>query len=267
MTKLSISRAWDESRAVLARDGKLIGTVALALFVLPGLIVSLVAPKPQSPEISHPGAWMIAGLVAGIIALIGQISVIRLAMAPHVSVGEAIAHAARRILPYLGSWLVWAAPLLLIGSALYASMGKDTAHPSAGAALGLLVLTGIGVFLTVRFALTSGVASAESVGPIAILRRSWELTRGNAWRLLGFFVIFAIGAMVLVIAVGSVAGLLAKMLFGDLSPLSVGGLLVSIVAQLLSAFIYVVLFVMLARIYVQLAGTAQAEAGVPSSGT
>ncbi len=61
-----------------------------------------------------------------------------------------------------------------------------------------------------------------------------------------------IAAMALLLAVQSVAALIARMVFGDVSPLSVGGLLVSIAGQLVSGFVSVILFVMLARIYVQL---------------
>ena len=98
MSKLSISRAWEESKAVLASDGKLIGTVALALFVLPGLVLNLAMPRTHSSEFPQPGPWMVIGLAAVLISLLGQLSMIRLAIGPHVSVGEAIAHGARRIL-------------------------------------------------------------------------------------------------------------------------------------------------------------------------
>ena len=50
MAKLSISRAWDESRGVLGRDGALLATVAVALLVLPGIVSDLVSPEaPQGP--------------------------------------------------------------------------------------------------------------------------------------------------------------------------------------------------------------------------
>lgn len=266
MTKVSISRAWDETRAVLGRDGKLFVAVGLALFVLPGLILNLVVPAPQSTAIPRPGVWIVAVFAALVISLIAQLSVIRLAMEPHVTVGEAIAHAARRFLSYLASVLLWMVPLLLVGSVLLTVIGNDPAHPSGAASLGLLALTVVGVFITVRLLLGSAVASAEAVGPIGILRRSWALSSGNWWRLFGFLALFVIAAFVLIFAIEAVGGLVAQLLFGGISPLSVGGLLVSLLAQLVTAFVAVILFVMLARIYAQLAG-AGAEVSVPSSGT
>ena len=266
MRKLSISQAWDESRAVLARDGKLIATVALALFVLPGIVLNLVMPRTPTPEMPRPNAWMLVALIPILISLVGQLSVVRLAMGPHVSVGEAIVHGARRLPSYLGAVLAWTIPFMFVGSVLYALVARDPQHPSLGAAIGLLVLTALGVFIAVRLILMSPVASAERAGPIAIMRRSWALSRGNWWRLFGFLVMFLIGALVLLFAVQSVTALIVRVVFHDISPLSVGGLLVSIVSQLVSGAVSVFLFVMLARIYVQLTNQAHVEATVPSTG-
>jgi hypothetical protein len=110
------------------------------------------------------------------------------------------------------------------------------------------------------------VASAEPIGPLDIFRRSWDITAGNWWRLFGFVLIFFIGAIALLWATASVVGLLARLLLGNIQPLSPGWLLVMIIAQLLSAFIYVVLFTMQARLYVQRTGTPGAEASVPTTG-
>jgi hypothetical protein len=66
--------------------------------------------------------------------------------------------------------------------------------------------------------------------------------------------------------VGSVAGVLVRMVFADIGPLSVGGLLIGIVSQLLSSALSIVFFVMLARLYVQRTGADPAQPSVPKSG-
>jgi hypothetical protein len=265
MAKLSISQAWDEARAILARDGKLIAAVALALFVLPGIVLNVAVPRAPAGQIWHPSpSAMIILAVVLLITLVGQLSVVRLALGPHITVGEAISHGARRLLPYVGAFLLWSVPLLAVGSVLYTMSNPQS--PSVAAAIGLLAVTGLGVFISVRLMLLSAVASAESGGPIAILQRTWALTRGNWWRLFGFVVMLLIAALAAIWAVGAVVGVLAKLAFGDLSPLSIGGLIVVIVGQLLSAAISVVLLVMVARLYAQRAGVGGAQASVPSSG-
>jgi hypothetical protein len=266
VAKLSISQAWDESRAVLGRDGKLIGTVALALFVLPATVLDLTMPEAPAGQFPPAGPWIAVAIAAILISLVGQLAVIRLAMSPHLTVGEAIGHGARRLLPYLGAVLIWALPVSLVIVFLFASAGSDPENPSAGVAIGLIVVAVIGIYLGVRFLMMSAVASAEGTGPPTILRRSWELSAGNWWRLFGFLLTFAIGAIALRWAVGTVAGLLSQLAFGSIQRMSAGGLIVIIISQLVSALISLTFFVMLARLYTQRGG-ANAQASVPSSGT
>jgi hypothetical protein len=263
---LSISQAWDESRAVLSRDGKLIGTVALALFVLPGILLDLTMPEAPAGEFPPAGPWMAVALAAILISLVGQLAIIRLAMGPHLTVGEAISHGTRRLLPYLGAVLIWALPLSLVIVLLFAAAGPNPQNPSAGVAIGLIVVAVIGIYLAVRFLMMSAVASADRSGPVGILRHSWELSGGNWWRLFGFLLAFAIGAIALLWAVGTVAGLLSQLAFGSIQRMTAGGLIVIIISQVVSALISLTFFVMLARLYTQ-RGEANAQPSVPSSGT
>ena len=54
MAKLSISQAWDETRLILARDGKLIAAVALALFVLPGIVLNVPFQRCPRAKCASP---------------------------------------------------------------------------------------------------------------------------------------------------------------------------------------------------------------------
>lgn len=265
MPKVSISEAWDETRAVLARDGKLIASVALALLVLPGVILNVLLPNGVTVGTGQQLAWVILGLVVLVLTFIGQLSVLRLAMGPHISVGEAIRHSARRVLPFLGAFLLWVLPFLALGSVPYSIIRTHPAEASTGAGVGLLAVMAVALFLAIRLLLIGPVATAEPGGPLRIIRRSWDLTQGNWWRLFGFVLIFAIGAMVLIVAVSNGLGLIARLTIGPVTPLSVGGLILVLVAQVLTAAIYVVLFVMQARIYSQLAGGRIDATELPSN--
>lgn len=265
MTKLSISQAWDEAKAVLARDGKLIGTVALALFVLPGILFDLSLPEAPAGQFPPMGPWVGAALIAVLISLICQLAIIRLAMGPHLTVGEAIVHGARRFLPYVAAFLMWVLPLLIAIGALYGSIEANGEDASPASALGIIVLALVGIYLGVRLMLMPAVASAESASPVTIIRRSWEMTAGNWWRLFGFLLMFAIGAVALLWAVGTVVGLLSQLAFGSIARFSAGGLIVIIVSQAVSALISMIFFVMLARLYTQ--SNRKPHPSVPSSGT
>lgn len=264
MAKLSISTAWDETRAIIARHGGLLATVALALLVLPGVVSELVSPETPQGQFPPFGSWMIVAAVAVIIGLVGQLAIIWLAMGSGASVGEAIRHGLRRAPSYIAATLIWVFPF---GLAIYALMkGITPDDPSPAAGLGLLVLLPVMIFFVIRMILTAPVAAAEDIGPIGIIKRSWQLTGGSWWRLFGFFAVLVVAALVVLAAVGAVVGVLTRLAFGELEPLSVGALVVAIVNQLAGAALTVVFIVMLARIYVQLTGDRSAEASVPTSG-
>ncbi|MFL6842219.1 MAG: hypothetical protein ACJ8D2_07225, partial [Sphingomicrobium sp.] len=94
MAQLSVSKAWDETRGIFVRDGSLLTAVALALLVLPQIIVGLVT-VPGAGAATPAGrlVWLVAALVG----VVGQIAIVRLALG-HTTVGDAIGHGARRFL-------------------------------------------------------------------------------------------------------------------------------------------------------------------------
>jgi hypothetical protein len=266
VAELSISKAWDETRAVIARDGSLLTTIALALFVLPGVVSDVATPETPAGQLPKFGYWTILTIIALLITLVGQLAVIRLAIGSGLTVGEAIRHGAWRAPAYLAATLMWLLPFLVIGMLLAGTVAGPASAASPAAALGLILVCGVLLFCAIRMLMTSPVASAEAVGPVEILRRSWHLTRGHWLRLFGFFVMVIIAAVVSIIAVSAVGGILAQLIFGGVGPLSVGALLVALLIQIISALVSVILMVMLARIYVQLGGEG-AAVKVPTSGT
>ncbi|WP_309661087.1 glycerophosphoryl diester phosphodiesterase membrane domain-containing protein [Sphingomonas sp.] len=266
MAELSISRAWDETRTVIARDGSLLTTIALALFVLPGVVSDVAAPEAPAGQLPKFGYWTVLTIIALLITLVGQLAVIRLAIGSGLTVGEAIRHGARRTPAYLAATLMWLLPFLVVAMLITGKVVGPAKAASPAAALGLILLCGVLLFFAIRMLMTSPVASAEPVGPVEILRRSWQLTRGHWLRLFGFFVAVIIAAVVTIIAVSAVGGILAQLIFGGVAPLTVGALLVALLIQVVSALVSVILMVMLARIYVQLGGEG-AAVKVPTSGT
>lgn len=267
MARLSISKAWEESRATIAGNASLLTTVVLALFVLPGVVSDLVTPDAPPGQIPPLGTWTIVAVIALLIGLVGQLALIRLAIGSRLTVGEAIGHGARRAPAYFAATIMWLLPFLLVGAVLLGMIAREPEDISPGAALGLFVLACVMLFFAIRMLMTSPVASAESQGPIGIIRRSWQLTSGNWLRLFAFFVLLVIAVVVAVTAVASIAGVIAELLFGGVEQYSVGALFVALVTQIVSAAVTVVLMVMLARIYVQLAGEGAAEATVPTTGS
>jgi hypothetical protein len=261
MGSLSISRAWDETKAVLGRDAGLIVAVGLALFVLPQTIAGLVAPAPPRGQMAEPGWWTVLALLALLVGVVGQLAVVRLALAPPTSVAEAIRLAVRRAPTFFGALLIYGLPFLV---ALLAILGMRSSGGNGALALAVLIFLLILIPVAVRVQLSSAVAVAEAGGPLAILRRSLELTRGHTLRLIGvlllFFLVFGIALAAYELVIGS----LVLLTVGQPEPMSVARLVKLLVSNLGETAILLVFLVLVARIYAQLASGALT---VPKSGT
>jgi hypothetical protein len=260
MSSLSLSKAWDESKAIATRDGRLIGAVALALVLLPQTILGVVVPPPGLSGEAAP-AWVPGlSLLAAAIGLVGQIAIVRLALEP-ASVGEAIAHGLRRAVPAIGALMLFALPLALILMLLLVAVGGPeslnalsggTPPPAVGGAILLFIV--IVAAVSIRFQMVVPVAAVESANPIHILKRSWALTRGHYWQLLAFLFTILVLAVVLLLVAEMVGGIVARVAFGDVKPLGVGALVVALITSAAQALFTALSSLMLARIWVQLSG-------------
>lgn len=274
MASLSISRAWDETKERIASDGRLIVIVAAALLLLPQALASTITPPEQLSGVKPTGALTIIALIAALIGIVGQIAIMRLAMVSRISVGEAISHGVRRFLPvFLAAILLIIAmcivliPIVILFGATAALTADDPTQLTGSTliAAGLIVL--LAVLIAPRFLMMMPVATAESGGPVHILKRSWSLGSGHYFQLLGFMLLVLIAAVVIVIATEFVAGTALRIMFGDLEPMSVGALVYGLLFGAFQSGFALVMSVLLARIYVQVSGHEAADVSVPKSGT
>jgi hypothetical protein len=280
MSQLSISKAWDETAVVLARDGRLFASVALALIVFPATVLGAFYPgglgavmytAMKTSSLGLTGLVMLVFLVI----LAGQLAITRLAIGPSITVGGAISHAVRRLPSYVGVALLLGAALLvaiIIGAAIIAmtvnaQVSEEELARSPAVAVVVLLVFALYLFLLTRvISVAAAVTATEELGPLRIIRRAWTLTSGHFLRLFGFIVLFLIGTTVAIFAVVSVVGLGTRMLLGEMEPMSASALVLALVAGILNGAVVVVFAVMLSRIYLQLTGAAGAQPSVPSSG-
>ena len=272
---LSISRAWDETREIFGRDGKLIIAVGLALIVLPQAVAGLVAPAGSAAGAGKPsGIVQLMMLAVFLLSLWGQLSIVRLALGPSTTVGDAIQHGLRRFPAALGAFAIMilgmAIVLIPIVMIFIVALGVDASSLTPGQASGpfgllVLLMALLVIAISIRFMLVSAVASAETVGPLAILKRSWTLTAGNYWRLLGFIVLLLIAAIALIVAASIVGGILARLVSSTIEPFSLSALILALVTAAAQGVFSILAAVMMTRIYTQVAGR-DVEASVPSTG-
>lgn len=261
MSSLSIGRAWDEAKAALQANRKLIVPVALGLVLLPAVVVSMVEPRVTPGDQPPAGAWMLVALAMVIVMLIGELAIVLLINGWRGSVGEAIGKAARRTPTFILAALTFLVPVVLLFSIILGVAGAGTAAPGQvdwanfGAAgwLALLACTVVLIYFSVRLLTLLAVVASEDVGPIVGLKRSFALTAGHFWRLLGFLLLLVVAFLIVALTVGAVIGGIVTLLFGQPEPWSLSLLLIALAGALVQAGFVMVYVAMLARIYVQLA--------------
>ena len=266
MARLSITTAWNETSAFVRNNVGPLFTIAFALMVLPGVVFQVLSAHGAAGSGAASAVAAIVGLAMIVLSLVGSIAISTLALGRERVFGSAIAYGFRRFLPLLAASLLLALAAVLVALPLIVVSGlqpedfvSPTPTPDVAARLLLvmLVLVLLLVVLWVRLMLMTPVAAAEPGGPIAIIRRSWQLTGGHFWKLFGFILLFMIAFLVVIGAVSIVLGIVIGVIAGSVEPTTLGGLLVMLVSGLLNALFLVLLTSMIARIYAQLTGTQE----------
>ena len=248
---LSVSTAWKETTAVVRREARLVFPIAFLLLSLPAAILQLVAPVTAPGRLPEPGLWLLFLPVLLAASLIGALAISRLALHPGEGARVALSAGLRGFVPLLGAALLigFAVALLAMTAILLAAL---IAAPAFSASI-LLALVALLIFFWVRLMLLTPAAAVEPIGPADLIRRSWALTAGNFWRLLGFLLVAAIVSLVALMAAGAVGGIAVRLAVGQPQPGTLAMVLVFLVSTLLQAAISGLFTAFVARLYAQLA--------------
>lgn len=264
MARLSISESWNETVAFVRREGQLLFPIAFLLVGLPAAILQAAMPAQDPGAQPEIGAWAWLILPAMLLGMAGYLVLCRLAVRRSAAAGEAFSNALSRILPLLGAVLLLllafvliAVPILIVAGVGAAAEGSPEAA-GVGVAIAMILFAVAALAVGVKMLLLYPVAAMEPVGPVGILRRSWELTAGHFWKLLGFLLLFAILFAVISLAVGAVAGLLIFAIAGPPEPGSVASFLMLLIGAILNTLFVVLFGTTIARIYARLAAPAEA---------
>lgn len=267
--KLSIGKAWEETSAFMGREARLLAPVALATFALPAILAGWASPGGNTANGS--GLLTVAVLLA---MLVGQMTIILLVNGWRGSIGEAMGTAIRRLPVLVGSLVIVFLPLMLIGGMALGAVliGSGISDPAAigpqalakipGVAWIVLLLVLGAVFLGVRMFQASAVAVSEKLGPVALIRRSWSLTRGSFWRLLALFLLLTLIGLVVNLVITMVVGSVATLAAGEPRPFNTPALLIALATGLAGAVVSTISAMMVGRVYAQLVAP---QATVPNS--
>ncbi|HEX8667212.1 MAG TPA: glycerophosphoryl diester phosphodiesterase membrane domain-containing protein [Allosphingosinicella sp.] len=268
MSSLSTTAAWNETAEILKRDFGAFFTIAIAFNALPSVAMQVFSARLNPTELPDAALLLLIFPVVLLLAIVGTLAVTALALGRENVVGRAIRHGFRRCLPMFGASALIFLPAALIAASTLGAVGlrPDAAAgaapaPNGPAALAMLALLIVFLLVWVRLIMMTPVAAAEEQGPLGIIRRSWELTRGRFWPLLGFVLLLLLAFIVLTIAVAAVFGILVTLAAGPPRPGTLAAFLLALVNGLVNAAVIVVFTTMVARLYVQIAGAGAGEGG------
>jgi hypothetical protein len=238
VTKFSQNAVWADTLTLVR--GNLAALVAIAgvFNFLPVLLVNHFFPLPDvaatDPHlvavwrafIREAGLWYV---LESFVVMIGSAAMLRLVFARGGTVGGAI---------MFGIVLLPAYSLLLVLNGLLVF-------------LGLLLLIVPGLYLWGRLVPAGAAMVAEGRRkPIEAMKRSFELTVGNGWAVLGLYVLVLLPGAVLILAIERVGGILFILVAGQ----DLGKLVTGILLALLNAALSTLLTLLSAAIYRALAG-------------
>ncbi len=273
MASLSITTAWNETATFVKREAALLFPLAFMLIALPVAVIEAVAPAARPGEVPAAGLWLVLVPVVAVAAIVGNLAISYLALRPGTSVAEALVRGLRRLLPMLGAaMLVLLACLALffvvsilvalavpgvVAAAASAAPGAppDPAMVRATLIMAVILVPAI-LFIAVRLMLMTPAAAAEDIGPLAIIRRSWRLTSGHFWKLLGFILLVGILFWIVSFAITAVGGSIAILVAGPLRPGSASAFLIILLMAAVNTLVAPLMASLIARIYAQLAGDA-----------
>lgn len=275
MAGLSITTAWNESSQFLKLHFGALFTIALAFVALPNVALQALGPTAVAPgRAPEAGLWLLLIPAVLVLNVAASLAMSSLALGRMNVVGEAIAHGFRRVLPMLGAAAILVVAMLVVFVPLAMLSGitpENLTRPApAGAGrllLFMLAFAAIALFFAVRLLLMTPVAAAERAGPIAIIRRSWSLTGGHFWKLLGFVGLMLIVLLVVMMVATLILGLIIGAVAGPPLPGTTGGFVLALVSALINAAFVVVTTTLIARIYVQLSGPGAAGGAAAGGAT
>lgn len=255
--------AWKEASAAISANREVVFALAGVFFLLPGLAMALLFPAPQ-PTTGMEGkaaAAMIADYYTSILPYLlplvlfqalGTLALLTLLTdRGRPTVGEAIGSGARGIIPYVLAQILLGVALGLVGGIVLA-FGTATGI-GALTVVGLAVVGLLAIYAAIKTSLVAPVVAVEGErNPVAALKRSWLLTKGNSLRIGVFYLLVGVAFLVVISVIVAVVGIIAALIGGA----QAGEIAGAVVSAALNAVMALYFVAIVAATHRQLAGTS-----------
>ena len=243
--KFDMGRAWSDAVAMLMANKDLVIIMAAVFLFLPSLVLAVIAPgseleqAAQNPEAMQAAMatylsenWPIM-LIYGLVSTIGTLAILALlGRSQRPTVGEAIGIGAEAMIPYLAASLLLG---FVIGiAAVLVALVAATAGAAIGVILGFVVVI-LAILLMIRMILIAPVMAIEDrLNPVAAIKRSWSLVKGNTRYVFAFMVLLIIALLVVSMVLGIVFSLISAMAGSGEVAMWIDGILSSLMGAVFS---------------------------------
>lgn len=220
--KFDLDTAWKDATGLLARNAGLLAVIAGVFFFVPYAGIAIGIPEMRqlgeaqasgnldammaAVEAVYGRYWYVFLTMAILqgIGLLAMVALLRRRANP--TVGEALGAGARSVIPYIAAQILQT--LLIVAVAFLLTAVFGVTGVIALAALGAVVAFVVVCYLVTKLSLVAPVIAIEGErNPIAALRRSWGLTKGNSMRLFVFYALLIIAFLIVSLLISLVLGL------------------------------------------------------------
>ncbi|HSI18308.1 MAG TPA: hypothetical protein VK980_11095 [Sphingomonas sp.] len=261
-----IGSVWDRTVEFISDNLSAVVPIALMGIFVPLSIYTSLAPLAAGVSPGQRSLVYVVMIALGLWSLWGKLAITALALDPHAGRPGAIQMAGRRFLPTVGISLILLAILLaatapvwialqLAGFDFAAAASGHAAMPSDGVRgfiilyamlLGIIVL-----WIAARLSALLPTIVMERRG-LGALRRSFRLTRGVAWKIVGVVLLYVIVAFVAEKATQFVFGTILGLLFSNEGRVSLATILTSILVGVVATGFTVLAAAFCAKLYLAL---------------
>ncbi len=262
--KLDLGQAWNTALELMNANRDVILVIAGVFLFLPGLAQALLMPgmneMAADPEnidavmaelqALYTEYWWVFVLVA-IINTLGTLTLLTLLTdRQRPTVAEALKASGMGILSYIAVQI-----LLILGVSLALGIPVGLAFASGSTALIVIAVIAaivVGFYLMAKFALVTPVIAIDKIlNPLAVLKRSWTLTKGNSIRVFAFLFLLILGMGIVFMVVQGVLAIVFAIIGGEVETIGM-----AIISSIGGAIFAVVFLAALAGVHRQLSGAA-----------
>jgi hypothetical protein len=274
---VKMGNVWDRAVEFLSDHIALILPIAIFALIVPTSITGSLQELATTGSMPVRSGLTLLGLGFAILGIWAQLAISAMAIDPEYA-RRATATATARLFPAIGVYLVLFLAVFLV---LFAQVfvlglaggydfsqiqwGQQTMQqlqlpPGLRGWVGLLFLVEALVLigLLARLAPLTGVIVAERRG-LGAIRRAFQLTRGLTWKLIGVVILYAVVAWVATAAAQFVFGSIMRIIAGGDGPVTVAGVVTSVVVASVGATFTVLAAAFTAKLYVATARAHEAS--------